>query len=238
MGPREPQKIKRGLILLTLNEIEGLRRLWNRIPFSEADEVLAVDGGSRDGTVEFLREQNVPVVLQDKPGRGEAFRTGVGASRAEFLLFFSPDGNEDPQDIPKLYACLERGCDMAVASRFLPQSRNEEDEKLLRLRAWANRAFTRIANLFFNRCGSYVTDTINGYRAIRRRAFLKIRPSACDFSIEYQMTIRAMKLGLPLAEIPTREGNRIGGASKAPSFSTGLRFLRTLLHEIYKGRNF
>ena len=49
--------MKYGLVILTFNEIDGLKELWGKIPFSEFDECFAVDGGSTDGTLEFLTEK-------------------------------------------------------------------------------------------------------------------------------------------------------------------------------------
>ena len=56
--------------------------------------------------------------------------------------------------------------------------------------------------------------------------------------IEYQMSIRAMKLKLKIAEIATHEGNRIGGESGSKAIPTGLLFLRFLLREILIGYHF
>ena len=227
-----PPVVKRSLILLTLNEITGLTALFDRLPVDQVDEVLVVDGGSTDGTVAFLQTRGVRVVGQSRRGRGQAFRLGVDAASGERLVFFSPDGNEDPADIPRLLAKLGEGCDMAIASRFLPGSRNEEDEKRLPLRAWANRAFTWLANRLWNR-GVYISDTINGYRAVTKSAFQQMRIDVDGFVVEYQMSIRAMKLRLRVAELPTIEGNRIGGQSTARSLPTGLRFLRFLWRELW-----
>ena len=60
---------------------------------------------------------------------------------------------------------------------------------------------------------------------------------ADGFVIEYQMSIRAMKLGLKVTEIPTHEGARLGGASTASSIPTGLIFLRQIGREIVRGRS-
>ncbi len=234
MSPPINQPVKRSLILLTLNEIEGLRALADRLPFHAVDECVAVDGGSTDGTVEFLTARGIRVVGQSRRGRGQAFQIGVRESQGEHLVFFSPDGNEDPDDIPKLLARLDEGWEMAIGSRFLPGSRNEEDGARFPVRAWANRAFTWLANRLWNR-GPYITDTINGYRAVTKRAFQRMAIDADGFVVEYQMSIRAMKLGLRVMELPTQEGNRIGGMSTAKSLPTGMRFLRFLWHELRAG---
>lgn len=229
------EEIKKTLVILTLNEIEGVKAIFDRIPVNAADEVLVIDGGSQDGTIEFFKEKDVSVHIQEIPGRGEAFRLASKVSRGEFLLFFSPDGNEDPDDIPKLFKLLEEGFDVAVGSRFLAGARNDEEEKLLPWRAWANRIFTILANIAFN---GKMTDTINGYRAIKKDKFNLLHLDAEGFTIEYQMSIRAMKLGLHIAEIPTIEGDRIGGKSTAYSLPTGLNVLKVFLKELYTGRKF
>jgi glycosyltransferase involved in cell wall biosynthesis len=224
-------RAKRALVLLTFNEIEALPKIIDRVPLSCADEVLAVDGGSKDGTQEFLRSKGLKVVGQDKRGRGVAFRVAAQATRAEALVFFSPDGNEDPEDIPRLFSKLEEGYDMVIASRMMAGAFNEEDVSLFRPRKWVNQAFTLAANLYWNR-GPYVTDTINGFRAVRREAFEALKTDAEGFVIEYQMSIRAMKNKLKIAEIPTREGQRLGGHSTAESIPTGIVFLKQLGREI------
>jgi len=230
--------MKSSLIILTLNEIEGVRALYDRIPFDAADECFVVDGGSVDGTMEFFKERGIRVVPQEIKGRGEAFRIAVREAKGDYLIFFSPDGNEDPSDIPKLIELLTKGYDIAIASRFLPDSRNEEDDLLFPWRAWANRTFTYIANIIWNTNRNYITDTINGYRAIKKEAFNKLNIDAPGFVIEYQMSIRAMKSGLKVVEIPTIEGQRIGGESTAKSIPTGFIFMKHLLREIKNGRKF
>jgi glycosyltransferase involved in cell wall biosynthesis len=224
--------MKTTLIILTLDEISGAENLFDKIPFQTADECIVIDGGSRDGTIEFFRRKGLKVIVQDKKGRGEAFKTAFEVASGEGLVFFSPDGNEDPADIPRLIKLLETS-DMAIASRFMKGARNEEDGLLFPWRSWVNRAFTLLANIFWNR-NKFITDTINGFRAIRKDAFGRLAPDASGFSIEYQMTIRAMKLRLEVKEIPTRESSRIGGASHAKSVPTGIEFLRLFIRECLK----
>lgn len=206
--------------------------LIDKIPFSQVDEAFVVDYQSSDGTKELVKRRGIRLINQRRPGRGEAFRLAVNRARGRYLVFFSPDGNEDPRDIPKLLRLLTQGNDLVIASRFLPGSRNEEDDKLLKFRAWANRAFTWLANLAWK---GRLSDSINGYRAITKIAFNRLQLDAFGYAIEYQMSIRALKLNLKIAEIPTREGNRLGGESGSKAIPTGISFLRLLLNEILSG---
>lgn len=223
------------LVILTRNEIAGLKALIRKIPFETVDEVFAIDYKSTDGTVEFFKKHAIRVVKQQKAGRAEAFRLAAKKSRGKFLVFFSPDGNENPADIPKLVNVLKSGYDLAIASRFVKGSRNEEDDKILKFRAWANMAFTFLVRLFW---GGKVADSINGYRAIKKSAFEKLKLDASGFAVEFQMTIRALKLNYKIAEIPTIEGNRIGGKSTSYAIPTGIKFLGYLIREILIGKRF
>lgn len=225
------------LVLLTLNEIDGLRVLFDRIPFDCVDETFCVDGGSTDGTREFYREREFRVLDQTSSGRGEAFRLAFASTEADALIFFSPDGNENPDDIPRFREHIEAGSAMVIASRMMEGAVNEEDAQRLRLRKWANNAFNWLANVFWNR-GDYVTDSINGFRAITRGTWNQISLDGAGYTIEYQATIRCMKLRLPIFEFPTVEAERVGGESYAESLPTGLRFLRLLIREFLVGKRF
>ena len=229
-------RLKRTLVLLTFNEIEALPKLFDRIPLSAADEVLAVDGGSKDGTVEYLQSKGVRVLPQPRRGRGCAFSVALDATTADVLCYYSPDGNEDPADIPKVFEKLEEGgYDLVVASRMSKGAHNEEDDQPVKLRKWVNLAFTFLANVLWNR-GPYLTDTINGFRAVRADSFRRCECRVDGFVIEYLMSIRMMKLGLRLGEIPTYEHPRLGGISTAHSWPTGLEFTRHLIREALMGR--
>ncbi len=225
------QRRDAAIVLLTLNEIDGLRLLWDALPVDRFRETVAVDGGSTDGTREFLAERGVPILDQSIPGRGVAFRVAADACRSERLIFFSPDGNEDPADIERLDDLLLSGARLAIASRFARGSVNEEDVGLFRPRSWVNQALTFLANKSFN-TGPYVTDTINGFRALRREDLLALDTSVKRFPIEYQISIRAMRRGWPIAELATEEGQRAGGESKALSWPVGKDHVKVFLSEL------
>ena len=229
-GLKKMKKTNGTLVILTWNEINGLKKIFPLIPKDEIDEIFAVDGGSKDGTLEFYKENKVKVFLQEKKGRGEAFRIAIREARNENLVFFSPDGNENPRDILNLFNCLNEGYDMVIASRFMKGSRCDEDDKLIKIRKFGNKTFTRIANILFN---GNLTDSINGFRGIKKETWRKINPDADGFGIEFQTSIRALKKRMRIKEIPTIEKERIGGESTARSFKVGWQFIWLLHREFF-----
>jgi len=225
------------LVILTFNEIEGVRKIFSQLPLEIIEETFVVDGNSTDGTIEFFESKGIPVYTQSRAGRAEAFRVGIEKSKYENIIFFSPDGNENPSDIIKIAEQLQQGYDMVIASRFMKGARNEEDNKFFPFRKWANQIFTLVANILWNN-GKYITDTINGFRGLKKNTYYLLKPDVEGFVIEYQLSIRAMKSGLRIKEIPTIEGDRIGGKTKAKSLPVGFSFLRFLIKEIFVGKKF
>ena len=225
------------LVILTLNEIEGVTHIFPKLPLHLVDEVLVVDGGSTDGTIEFFEARGVQVIRQQRRGRGEAFRLAVRDARNDFLVFFSPDGNEEPADVPLLVDGLTQGYDMVIGSRFMAGGCSEDDDKFLfASRRWGNLTFTWLVSLLFAR-GVRFSDSINGFRAVTRAAFVRLRPDAEGYAIEFQMSIRALQLGLRILEMPTHESPRIGkGVSKLNAIPVWLMFLRLMLDEWIRPR--
>jgi glycosyltransferase involved in cell wall biosynthesis len=223
------------LCLLTRNERPCLEKIFPLIPAPSPqagyDEIVAVDGGSTDGTLDFYRDHGVRVLSQSRRGRGDAFLKAFAEVEADGYIFFSPDGNEDVKDLARFKPLLESGADMVIASRMMKGSVNEEDAQLLRPRKWANNAFNLAVNLLFRRSGPYITDSINGFRAISRETARQLQLDALDYTIEYQMTIRSLKHRRRVVEFPTAEGARIAGETGAPSIPTGLRFIKRLWTE-------
>lgn len=229
--------IKSTLVILTRNEVQGVRNLIHKIPFIAVDEAFAIDYNSTDGTVELFKKHRIKVISQKKPGRTYAMSLAGKIAKGENLVFLSPDGNENPEDIPKLLKLLDV-CDLAIGSRFMQGGRNEEDDQRIKIRTWANKAFNFWANVLWNRSGTYISDSTNGIRAIKKSAFNLLHIDAGGFVSEYQMTIRAMKKNLKIREIPTIESERIGGVSGAKAIQTGLLFLKYLIREIFIGNKF
>jgi dolichol-phosphate mannosyltransferase len=226
--------MKYALILMIRDEIEGITQLFDRIPFDKFDEVVAIDGMSSDGSVEFLKKKNVKVIVQTVNGRGQAFRDAFSSTNSDALLFYGPDGNEDPADIVKFMQVFEsnKNAGMVVARRLGPGAVNKEDYKLFKPRKWVNIAFNIMANLLWNR-NSYSYDTINGFRAITRKTWDAIKIDTDGYTVEYQSTIRCFKHNIQIVEFPTHELQRIGDKDGSPALHTGIVFIKLFLYEVF-----
>lgn len=221
------------LVLLNRNEEAAVPVIVPQLPLAAVDYVFAVDGTSTDCSPLMLEQHGIDVLGQRSPGRGEAFRLAFehARDRADALIFFSPDGNENPADIPRFRPLLEAGADMVIASRMMKAGVNEEDRRRFRPRKWANLVFAWLAWRLWGRGQPKITDPINGYRAISVAAWDRMKPDGSGYTIEYQCSIRAFRHQLRVAEFPTVEGQRLGGESNAKALPTGLRFLRLLSAE-------
>ncbi len=228
------EREKTSLLIFSRNEIEGLTAIFLKIPFNAVDEVIAIDGHSTDGSVEFLRSKGIKVVTQTRMGRGNAAIEGMNQTSGEVVVFLSSDGNENPADIPKLIEAIS-DADVAVASRFMKGGESDDSDDSLRIRRFGNRFVTFLIDLFWN---AGVTDSTNGLRAIRRSAWNKLAIDSPYHETEFQMTIRAAKLGMKIHEIPTIEGKRVGGARYASTRKMAWTFSRGLMREIILGTRF
>ena len=114
------------LIVLTLNEIDGLRKIMPCVKKEWVNRIIIVDGGSTDGTVEEAKKMGFEVIPQEGKGHGNAFLTGVRASSADYVIMWAPDGNFEPEEIPKLTEKIRDGFEQVVISRFAKNSINDD----------------------------------------------------------------------------------------------------------------
>jgi len=214
------------LLILTLNEIDGVKKIIPEIKREWVDEILVVDGGSTDGTVEEVKKMGLNIIQQETRGHGQAILTGVNHTKSNNIVVFGPDGNHEPEEIKRLVEKINDGYDQVIISRFTPESINLDAGKI---DTFGNKFFSFIANVFF---GGNMTDVLNESRIITRDAMKQLDFDAMTADSTYQMSIRGMKLKQKIFEIPGNEGERIGGKRKIHSFSTGCLLLKRFFIEL------
>lgn len=237
-APRPTPAETTALVLLSYDEREALERLLPLIPFDLFDRVLAIDPGSTDGTLDLYEANGIPVVIQKKRGRGNAFILASEIVETDRIVFFSADGNENPEDLSVILGFLDDGYDLVIGGRFVREgAASDNSDDPLRLRRAGSMGFSVIVRLIW---GCDVWDSCNGFRGLRRDAMKRMCLDAPSHEIEIQTTIRAAKLGMKIKEFPTRELLRMGGWRKktAGTWSLGWQTGRCIAREIFMGRRF
>ena len=214
--------MKTTLIIPTLNEIDGVKAIMPQIDRKWCDEVIIVDGGSTDGTVEWLGDNGWWVIRQEQRGLGNAYRQAQSLTTGDVILTFSPDGNSQSDRIPALIEEMRKGYDMVIVSRYLDGAKSDDDDALT---SWGNPLFTFIINTCF---GGKYTDSLVIFRAYKRNLLQRLNINALHLTYEAQISIRAAKSGLNIGEIPGDEPKRIGGVRKMSPFGTGFEILKEI----------
>jgi dolichol-phosphate hexosyltransferase len=176
-----------------------------------ADEILVVDGHSRDNTRKISEDLGARVVPDNKKGKGDAIRVGIKAAKGDILVFIDADGSHDPDDMPRMIQPLrEDKADMVVGSRGMGGSDelHGDVEKLLRMIG------SDIILIGINkRFKVNLTDSQNGFRAIKTSVARQLGLIEDITTIEQEMTIKCLKKGFRIAEVPSHEYHREFGDS-------------------------
>jgi glycosyltransferase involved in cell wall biosynthesis len=195
-----------------------------------ADEILVIDGHSIDRTRAIATEQGARVVLDAGRGKGEALRRSFGEARHDILVFIDADGSHDPNDIPSLVAPIRRDeADLVIASR----TRGGSDE----LHGTAEQLLRYIGSQLIMLAINYrwrvrLTDSQNGFRAIRRDVALALNLKSDLTTIEQEMLMRALKRGYRVVEVASHEFERRWGVSKVRVWRLWWAYLWSLARNI------
>ena len=227
--------MKKTLVMYTMNEIEGVKGIFEKIPIDLFDQFIVMDNHSNDGTVEFLEEHDVNVIQQKNPGRTNALIEAIEHASGDIIVNLSSDGNENPEDIPKILKKFEEGYEMVTASRFLPESKVDVEDDKLRIRVFGNKICAILVNLCW---GTNVTDTTNALRGFTKSCYKRAKLNTFGYTENFQLTIRCGKLKIKTTEIPTQELPRIGGVVKADTKGVMIDMIKVFLHELKIGNNF
>jgi glycosyltransferase involved in cell wall biosynthesis len=226
------------LIVPTLNEVIGMKAIMPNIDKSLFDQILIVDGGSTDGTVEWARENGYTVVMQSRRGIRYGYFELLDKITGDVIVTFSPDGNCLSELLPRLVNMMKEGYDMVIVSRYKDDAVSEDDDPIT---AFGNWFLTKTVNILH---GGHYTDAMGIYRAYRTRLIYDLdldkeesyalpeRLFNTIISWEPLLSIRAAKRRLKLAEIPGDEPARIGGERKLQIWRWGAAYYFQMWREL------
>jgi glycosyltransferase involved in cell wall biosynthesis len=235
------------VVIPTLNEALNIAQVLPRLP-PGIDQVVLVDGGSADDTVDVARRlrPDITIVQQTRRGKGNALACGVTAATGDIIVFMDADGSTQPAEISRFVeALIQSGADFASGSRFM---RGGGSADITSLRRAGSRFLSVIVNVL---CRTRYTDPNYGFNAFRRHCLPslgldhgsnaatlessetgpELKQWGDGFEIEMLLHIRVARALLRVVEVPSFERERLYGGSNLNVFVDGLRVLRTILVE-------
>src|SRR3977135_828250 len=187
------------LVIPARNEERCLAEVIEKsLPF--CDESVVGDGHSTDRTVQVAESYGVRVVKDNKRGKGEAIRVGAMAAAHEIVVFMDADGSHDPADIPHLTEPILAGrADLVIGSRATGGSDelHGDIDKLFRM------VGCDIILIGINmRWKQNLTESQNGFRAIRTEVIRSLNLKENITTIEQEMMMKCLKRGFRVSEVP------------------------------------
>lgn len=231
--------MKSTLLVMTLNEIDGMKAIMPHIKKEWCDQIIVVDGGSTDGTIEWARENGYFVYVQKQRGFRHAYTEVLPYIEGDIVVTFSPDGNSIAELIPELMKKMAEGYDMVIVSRYLDNAKSQDDDIITGFGNWL---FTKTVNVLH---GGHYTDAMVIYRAYRTKIIYDLELHTEEayttaeklfrtkISWEPLLSVRAAKKKLKITEIPGDEPPRIGGERKLQILKWGAAYYFQFIREVF-----
>jgi dolichol-phosphate mannosyltransferase len=177
-------------------------------------EVLVVYDHESDDTLPVLSRlsRDLPQARAVRNrGRGvlEAVRTGMATSTARYVLVTMADGSDQLDDLPRMLEAAERGAAVVCASRYMPGGQQQGGPRIKRF-------MSRLAGVSLHKIGGLpVHDPTSNFKLYARDFLDTVRiESTAGFELALELCVKAHRLGLPMAEVPTVWRDRAAGRSR------------------------
>jgi glycosyltransferase involved in cell wall biosynthesis len=188
-------------------------------------KLYVFDNNSTDNTADVAHTQGAQVVQVQLRGKGNVVRRMFADVEADIYIMVDGDATYDISSIREHISMLvHKKLDMVVGCR----QDSEDNQLTYRPRhRWGNRLLTGSVRRIF---GGQFTDMLSGYRIFSRRYVKSFPAIAKGFEIETELTVHALGLRMPHAEVPTTYLSRPEGShSKLSTYRDGWRILKTIL---------
>ncbi len=190
------------VIIPVYNENKTIQEIINRVRATGlADEIVAVDDGSTDGSRDTLAkisgDGSVRVFYHERnQGKGKAVRTGIENARGDLIIIQDADLEYDPREYANLLRPIQEGiADVVYGSRFLGAGRRP----VLFWNMVANKILTLVTNILYN---NILTDMETGYKLFRRQVVEQMHLRARGFEFEPEFTAKILKKKVRVYEVP------------------------------------
>ncbi len=200
--------MRTSIIIPVYNEEESISFVLDQIPDKDNYEILVVDGGSNDNTVDIATSNGAQVIHEPRRGYGRACATGVEQANGEIVVFIDGDGADDPTQIPKLIKPLLTGqTDMVLGSRL---TGNIHPGAMPWHQQFGNKLSASLIRLLYQ---IPITD-LSPFRSVNREKLIALSMQEMTYGWPTEMITKAALNNWKIIEIPVNYSPRYGGRSK------------------------
>lgn len=192
------------------------------------DQVIVIDDGSSDKTSKIAKLAGAEIIKHpNNLGKGEALKTGFQAiSDEDIIVTIDGDGQNNPDEIPKLIAPIENeNFDFINGSRYLNSDIEDDTPSYRRVGQKVLDIATNVSS------GLKITDSQSGFRAFSKIAIPYFKFKDSGFAIESEMLSDAAEAGLKIAEVPITVRYDVDGSTKNP-ISHGVKVLLKIMKDM------
>jgi glycosyltransferase involved in cell wall biosynthesis len=222
-NPNLPHNIDIAVLVPCYNEEAAISSVVNDFRKALPSATIYVyDNNSTDRTVEVAREAGANVRTEMLQGKGNVVRRMFADIEADVFVMADGDNTYDASAAPMMVQkLLDEHLDLLNGKRI-----HEEAEAYRAGHQFGNTLLTSLVSIIF---GKGFEDMLSGYKVFSRR-FAKSFPSlSSGFEIETELTVHALELRMPIAEVETRYGARPEGSeSKLSTFADGFKILKMI----------
>lgn len=234
--------MKLSIIVPVFNEEKTITSVLEKLlelqfPLKTQREIIIVDDGSRDKTVkevkDFLQKHKktgVTLYVHGKnQGKGAAIKTAIEKATGEFVIIQDADLEYNPRDILRLFQeVIDKKAEVVYGTRLkrMPHIEKEERTGRFLLHYLGNKFLSLLTSTLY---GQWITDMETCYKLFPRKAVLHMHLEAKGFEFEPEITVKLMKSGYKIHEIPieTKPRNYAEG-KKLNTFRDGVKALTAL----------
>lgn len=224
---RTPPRIS--VIIPVFNEQKAIQNVLSDIPGHLEADVVVVDNGSTDRTVELARQMGARIVHEHRRGYGWACLAGIAAlHKPDIVVFLDGDYSDYPDEMTGLVKPIVEGrADLVIGSRILG---NREAGALLPQARFGNWLATWLIRRLFDAC---FTD-LGPFRAVTYPALLQLEMQDRTFGWTVEMQVKAARLKLRFLEVPVSYRRRIGVSKITGTVGGTIRAGWKILYTIFR----
>ncbi|MBN1288225.1 MAG: glycosyltransferase family 2 protein [Actinobacteria bacterium] len=222
--------MKLSVVMPVYNERNTIKEILRRVRSVDLGEIsieiVAVDDGSDDGSVDILKmeaDSTTKVICHDRNiGKGAAIRSGLEQVTGDLIIIQDADLEYDPDDYRDMLApVLKKKAEVVYGSRFTGERRN-----MLFWHMLGNKFLSLVTDVLYN---TTISDMETCYKLFTKETLEDISIRSNGFDVEPEITAKLLKKGIRIYEVPISYAGREYYEGKKITWKDGVLALWALL---------